>query len=91
MRFYSFGTKQGKAHTECMRTTVKLDDEAGEIVQLYADSHDISVSKAISELVIQAANPQSRIQYVDGIPVFDVPQGKTITDEEIRRLIAEEI
>jgi hypothetical protein len=74
-----------------MRTTVKLDDEAGEIVRLYADSRDISVSKAISELVLQAAKPRTWIKYVDGIPVFDIPQGRIIRDEEIRAALAEEI
>ncbi|WP_263354474.1 hypothetical protein [Acidicapsa acidisoli] len=74
-----------------MRTTVKLDAEASEIIQLYADSRAISVSKAISELVLQAVQPKMRIKYIDGIPVFDIPQGRTITDEEVRRLVAEEI
>jgi len=74
-----------------MRTTIKLEDEANEIVQLYAESRDISVSKAISELVVQAVHPKMRIKYVDGIPVFDVPRGEVITDEHVRRLIAEEI
>ena len=73
-----------------MRTTVKLEDEASEIVQLYADSRDISVSKAISELVVEAVRPKMRIKYVDGIPVFDIPQGRTITDEEILAAVAEE-
>ena len=73
-----------------MRTTIKLDDEAEQIVRLYADSRDISVSKAISELVVQAVHPKMRIKYIDGIPVFDIPQGRTITDEEVRAAIAEE-
>ena len=74
-----------------MRTTVKLDDEASEIVQLYADSRAISVSKAISELVLQAVQPKMRIKYIDGIPVFDIPQGRTITQEEVRAALAEEL
>jgi len=74
-----------------MRTTIQLDDEAEEIVRLYADSRDISVSKAISELVVEAVRPKMRIKYIDGIPVFDVPRGKMITDEHVRALIAEEI
>jgi hypothetical protein len=79
------------AHTFDMRTTVKLDEEADQIVRLYADSRDISVSKAISELVLQAVHPKMRIKYIDGIPVFDVPRGEIITDEHVRRLIAEEL
>jgi hypothetical protein len=74
-----------------MRTTIKLDDEAGEIVRLYADSRDVSISKAISELVLQAVQPKMRIKYIDGIPVFDIPQGRVIRDEEIRAALAEEI
>jgi len=73
-----------------MRTTIKLDDEAGEIVQLYAASRAITVSKAISELVLQAVQPKMRIKYIDGIPIFDIPQGRTITDEEVRAALAEE-
>jgi hypothetical protein len=74
-----------------MRTTIKLDEEAGEIVRLYADSRDVSISKAISELVLQAVQPKMRIKYIDGIPVFDIPQGRVIRDEEIRAAVAEEI
>ncbi len=73
-----------------MRTTIQLDDEAEEIVRLYANSRNLSVSKAVSELVQQAVRPRMRIKLVDGIPVFDIPQGRTITDEEIRLAIAEE-
>lgn len=73
-----------------MRTTVQLDEEAEEIVRLYADSRDISVSKAISELVLEAVRPKMRIKYIDGIPVFDIPQGRTITDQEIRAALAED-
>jgi hypothetical protein len=74
-----------------MRTTIQLDNEVEEIVRLYADSREISVSKAISELVLQAVQPKMRIKYIDGIPVFDVPRGEMITDEHVRSLIAEEI
>jgi hypothetical protein len=74
-----------------MRTTIQLDEEAEEIVRLYADSREISVSKAISELVLQAAKPKTWIKYVDGIPVFDVPREEEISDELVRKLEAEEI
>jgi hypothetical protein len=80
-----------QTHTFFMRTTVKLEEEAREIVQLYADSNDISVSKAISELVMQAARPRNWIKYKDGIPIFDVPRGPMISDELVRQLVAEEI
>ena len=91
MHFLILGTEYRKTHNKSVRTTIQLDDEAGEIVRLYADSRDISVSKAISELVIQATKPRTWIKYVDGIPVFEVPPGKIITDELVRQIEAEEI
>jgi len=73
-----------------MRTTVKLEDEASEIVQLYANSLNISISKAISELVMEAVQPKMRIKHVDGLPVFDIPQGRTIANEEVLAALAED-
>lgn len=91
MPIFKLYIKYQNPHTKLMRTTIKLEDEASEIVQLYAESRDISVSKAISELVVQAVHPKMRIKYVDGIPVFDVPRGEVITDDHVRRMIAEEL
>jgi len=73
-----------------MRTTIKLEGESGEIIQLYANSRSISVSKAIAELVMEAIQPKMRIKYVDGIPVFDIPQGRAITNEEVLAALAED-
>jgi DNA-binding protein len=91
MPIFKLYIKYKNTHTWIMRTTIKLEDEASEIVLLYAESRDISVSKAISELVVQAVHPKMRIKYVDGIPVFDVPRGEVITDDHVRRMIAEEL
>jgi hypothetical protein len=74
-----------------MRTTITLDDEAGEVARMYAESRDISLSKALSELVLQAVQPKMRIKYIDGIPVFDVPPERTISNKKARRLMAEEM
>jgi len=40
--------------------------------------------------VLQAVQPKVRIKSVDGVPAFDISQGRTITDEEIHSAIAEE-
>jgi hypothetical protein len=70
-----------------MRTTINLDDEAAEIAAQYARSRDLSLSKAVSELVVRGTRPAPRIKYVDGLPVFDVPHGKKkITAEHVRKL-----
>jgi hypothetical protein len=74
-----------------MRTTLTLSDEAYEIAQRYAESCDVSLSKAVSELVERATRKRIRIRYEDGIPVFDVPEdGPKITTEMVKRLEAED-
>jgi hypothetical protein len=74
-----------------MRTTLTLSDEAYEIAQRYADSNDVSLSKAVSNLVERAVKPRMRIRYEYGIPVFDEPEeGPKITTEMVKRLEAED-
>ena len=74
-----------------MRTTITLDDASAEVAALYAKSRDISLSKAISELVLQAAGAKSRIKYVRGLPVFDVNRINTVTTSLVKDLEADEL
>jgi hypothetical protein len=70
-----------------MRTTINLDDEAAAIAAQYAESRNVTLSKAVSELVVRGTRAEPRIKYVDGLPVFDVPRGKKkITAEHVRKL-----
>ena len=74
-----------------MRTTISLDDEAASIAAHYAESRNVTLSKAVSELIIRGTRRKPRIKYVDGLPVFDLPRGgKKITTEHVRALEAEE-
>jgi hypothetical protein len=74
-----------------MRTTLTLSDEAYEIAQRYAESNDVSLSKAVSNLVERAVQKKLRIRYEHGIPVFDEPEdGPKITAEMVKRLEAED-
>jgi hypothetical protein len=74
-----------------MRTTLSLDDEAAEIAAQYARARNVTLSKAVSELIVRSTGPKLRIKYVDGLPVFDLPRGeKEITTEHVRALEAEE-
>jgi hypothetical protein len=73
-----------------MRTTLSLDDEAAAIAAQYAESRNVTLSKAVSELIVRATRRKPRIKYVDGLPVFDLPRGeKKITTEHVRALEAE--
>jgi hypothetical protein len=74
-----------------MRTTLSLDDEAAAIAAQYAKSRSLTLSKAVSELIVQGTRRKPRIKYADGLPVFDLPRGeKKITTEHVRALEAEE-
>lgn len=74
-----------------MRTTLTLSEEAYEIAHQYAESCDVSLSKAVSEIVVRSVQKKPRIRYEHGIPVFDVPEdGPKITTEMVKRLEAED-
>jgi hypothetical protein len=81
----------GKAYTFAMRTTVTLDDASAETAALYAKSRGISLSKAISELILRGAEAKPRIKYVHGLPVFDVPRGRAVTSEGVKSLESDEL
>ena len=74
-------------HTVLMRTTIALDDEAATIAAQYAESRNLTLGKAVSELIVRSVRRAPRIKYVDGLPVFDVPRGKKkITAAHVRAL-----
>ena len=74
-----------------MRTTVTLDDDVAAIAAQYAESRDLSLSKAIAELIVRAMRRSARIKYVDGLPVFDLPKTRhPVTSQQVRALEAEE-
>jgi len=74
-----------------MRTTLTLSDEAYEIAHQYAEIREVSLGKAVSDLLERIMKPKMRIRYEDGIPVFDVPvNGPKITTEMVRRVEAED-
>jgi hypothetical protein len=70
-----------------MRTTLTLDDEAAEIVSQYARSRELSLSKAVSELIVRGTRRPVRIKLVDGLPVFDLPRSdKTLALDQIKAM-----
>jgi hypothetical protein len=74
-----------------MTTTLTLDDDIAATATQYAESRDLSLSKAIAELIVRAARKSARIKYVDGLPVFDLPKSKQpITSEQVKKLEAEQ-
>ena len=77
-------------HNALMRTTVTLSDEAAELVNQYAASARVSVSRAVSELVVRGGRTKPRFKLVNGIAVFDIPGGRRVTTEDVKRFEADE-
>ncbi len=74
-----------------MRTTVTLDDEVAAIATQYAASRDLSLSKAIEELIVRGTRMSPRIKYVDGLPVFDLPKAeRPLRSEQVKAFDMEE-
>jgi hypothetical protein len=75
-----------------MRTTLTLDDDIAAIATQYARSRDLSLSKAIAELILRGTRRSSRIKYVAGLPVFDLPKSKpAITTRHVKTLEMDEL
>jgi hypothetical protein len=74
-----------------MRTTINLDDEAAAIAAQYAKSRDLTLGKAIGELILRSTRRSPRIKYVDGLPDFDMPKEKQPNStERVKAFEAEE-
>ena len=70
-----------------MRTTLSLDDDLVLRVKNYAESRDISVGKAVSELVRRGLHAPLQTRVVNGFHVVELPSGSpTITSEHVAKI-----
>jgi hypothetical protein len=70
-----------------MRTTISLDDDLLPEVKTYAQGRDISLGKAVSELVRKGLHAPLRTRLEGGFHVVDLPPGSPIvTKEHVRKL-----
>lgn len=73
-----------------MRTTIALDDDAQKILRAHAKSRDIWLGSAASDLIRNGARYRLSTRLVNGLPVFDVPEGlPPVTEELVARLLDE--
>jgi len=64
-----------------------LDDDVFREVKVYADSRDIALGKAVSELVRRGLQAPLQTRLVNGFHVVDLPEGSpVVTSERIRKL-----
>jgi hypothetical protein len=74
-------------YNDGMRTTITMDEETAEMATQFARANGLSLSKAISELIHRAASSRTRIKYVDGFPMLDLPKPKEpLTIERVKEL-----
>jgi hypothetical protein len=74
-----------------MRTTLNLDDDVFQVVKTYAENRALGMGKALSELVRRGLSAPPKTRVVNGLVVFDVPEGRErVTSEHVKRLEAEE-
>lgn len=69
-----------------------MDDDVLEDVKAYAKSRDVSLGKAVSDLVRRGLHTPLRTHIVNGFHVVDLPPGSpTLRPEDIKRLEQESV
>jgi hypothetical protein len=73
-----------------MRTILFLDDDAPRLVKRYVASRSLAPGKALSELIHRAFSLPRPTRRLNGIQVFDLPEGPPkVTSKKARELQAE--
>jgi hypothetical protein len=74
-----------------VRTTLSLDDDVFQVLKTYAENRSLAMGKAVSELVRRGLNAPVKTRVVNGLVVFDVPEGsEPVTSELVKQLEADE-
>jgi hypothetical protein len=70
-----------------MRTTLSLDDDVFREVKAYAESRDIAIGKAVSELVRRGLHAPLQTRLVNGFYIVDLPPGSpSVSTEDVEKL-----
>lgn len=70
-----------------MRTTINLDDDVFQLASQYSESRELSLGRAVSELVRKGLKITRPIRNKNGLQVFDLPKGsRGITSKKVRAL-----
>lgn len=74
-----------------VRTTLHLDDAAYRVALRHARRRRIGLGKAVSELVLRAAQARMPTKVVGGLLIFDPPQDlPRITPREVYQILEQE-
>lgn len=72
---------------DSMRTTLSLDDDVFREAKEYAESRDLALGKAVSELVRRGLQAPLQTRLVNGFHVVELPVGSPqVNLEDVRKL-----
>jgi Arc/MetJ family transcription regulator len=70
-----------------MRTTLSLDDDVVQQIKTYAKNRDVSIGKAVSDLVRRGLRAPLRTRIVNGFHIVELPpDSPTVTSQDVKRL-----
>ena len=70
-----------------MRTTLSLDDDVFREVKAYAQSRDVAIGKAVSELVRRGLHAPLQTRLVNGFHIVKLPPGSPpVSTEDVEKL-----
>jgi hypothetical protein len=70
-----------------MRTTLSLDDDIVTRVKSYAESRELSIGKAVSELVRRGLQAPLKMRVVNGFHVVELPlESPLVTTAHLQKL-----
>jgi hypothetical protein len=70
-----------------MRTTLSLDDDVFREVKAYAESRDVAIGKAVSELVRRGLRAPLQTRVVNDFHVVELPPGSpSVSTEDIKKV-----
>ncbi|MGA2430605.1 MAG: antitoxin [Candidatus Acidiferrum sp.] len=70
-----------------MRTTLSIDDDVFREVKAYAESRDVAIGKAVSELVRRGLRAPLQTRLVNGFHVVELPpDSPSVTTDDVEKL-----
>ena len=73
-----------------MRTTLSLEDDVLREVKAYAKSRDVSIGKAVSDLVRRGLRAPLQTRLINGFHVVDLPpDSPPVSTEDVKKLLDE--
>lgn len=75
-----------------MRTTLNIDDDVFETLQIYSKSRSVALGKAASELIRRALASPVQLKLVNGFYTVVLPEGsQKVTSTQVKRLLEDEV